>query len=672
MGPDGREVTIPDSLDTITTQKEAEFKTHMPEFGVNYVVPLYLSCESIRPLKSPIDDIPQEYKAEGLFFDPTFEMFDLNELFKRFDLSCVESLDPYRRVLYWLRLDRTKKGYGQIKCEHVIRKPRYVDGLLKSPGDIIQDPDEANYCMNYTVEYDREREGKAGYFPRSSPEVFISTNPDTKATRHQAKAQIDFEQCVTTQNPDGDENQSSTEKGIIRVTLNEPYEGEAPAFSTNHSGIYNNWPALMSLTPIPTSIYCNLSATEANKKLENHDVRQRSSAPVGWFDMYPTFGVWHVIEYCRSFGIPVTGAWVSKLFATKLVRDKFKPEKALTVPNLVNMDKGKTYGFINFSEYNDDDKQDYYTNPEWNFCVLTDYDYNGLTPPQQEALHSLTPEEGVLIMDGDTRAKLSIKGRNCGLSNGDGGGGVIIGYKYDSRWIDMVHLYKQERIIALSNWRRLITDPSIKPLLDEAVNVHAEPNMALDPFSKEVKVYSHTTEYDKAMRQRDTLEPKAVTFVDEYVVKGGATSALNVSKSTTTTTATTKSNLATPATNPTTTTSNPAKPQPAPDHLVKNDPGTSQEVEDPSMVDEPLTQMPDDQETHMDPEVPEVAEPAEPQSGKKRKHDEISATPILKAPRPLAPQALTPKTTNYGGSGGEKTGPELKKPKLIQANRKAH
>ena len=370
MGPTGQEVIFPDSLDNITPQKDWEFKTHMPETGINYIVSgIYLSCESIRPLRSPIEDLPQEYKAEGLFFDPSFDPINLDELFKRYDTGCVESLDQWRRVYYWLRLDKTIKDRCQTKFEHVIRTPRSIlskpdetgaeEVIEYVPGDIVEDPEHANYAMHYMIQYDRRRPSSDELYPRTSPEVFIQPPDQKKKTAsHQANGQLKFEQVVSmgAEQPKG-------EVGMMFIKLFEPKEDEQlPAFSINHSGIYNNWPALMSMTTIPVTVYANLSVSAANDRVENHNPRQRDDMPVGLFDMYCNYGVWHIIEYCRSFGIPVTGAWVNKLFDDKTRRDKFKPEKALAIPNIVNRDKGKTYGFINFSEYSDDDKKEYATN----------------------------------------------------------------------------------------------------------------------------------------------------------------------------------------------------------------------------------------------------------------------------------------------------------------------
>ena len=123
-------------------------------------------------------------------------------------------------------------------------------------------------------------------------------------------------------------------------------------------------------------------------------------------------------------------------------------------------------------------------------------------------------------------------GKPSYVSRGGTSGGDIIGYRYDPRWEQIIEVYKRERINSLSNWRRLINDATVRPLLDDAALFYASASIQIDPFSKIVVPYSYSDAGDKMARENDRLPPGLVSIVGPggYVVKEVKPSAMETNE----------------------------------------------------------------------------------------------------------------------------------------------
>jgi hypothetical protein len=276
----------------------------------------------------------------------------------------------------------------------------------------------------------------------TSTDVALSSQPSTSSSSNAIEYADTFRNEKTLM--------ASTTNGQILNSLWENHVDEC--------GINNEFANLMASHGIACSVLFRVYVEKTMKMQENNEESMRTETPAGIIEGGPAVVYWHVIEYVRKFGIPVTADWVKKVLSGQVEDDgtaltKFMcPSNLELRPNIVNLKNGDDYGFFNLSENRSINKDKFYV-PEnqWKFAVLFDYNYNALPKDWKAELKSLTPQDGTNIMTGQPIAN----GKTITLQPRNSTSCVIIAYKYNPEWSNQVTQFKKNRIMLLSTWRSL-------------------------------------------------------------------------------------------------------------------------------------------------------------------------------------------------------------------------
>jgi hypothetical protein len=507
-----------------------------------YEVKLYFSCRGMTQHRHVhLDGMPREYAIQATAFNPCFQEISMERVAWSKDKE--KNPDAFNYPYFWLTVG---KNYGSgapsivstldLTYEMVTREKIVEGENVKEIGYIIKD-DEVELSpagMIYGSSFFKVIPGSTtgDTYPETDPSCYIYNqtknivqNVDTK--KKYVNTQIKFAQWTNDEEKYMDpsfpieEHGSSTirtQSGTIKVALFDSV--------IDHCGITSNreWSAMMARLPIPVTFLGQIkndNPKDKDKKSEStFETAKEDSGALGLFEMTGRLGVWHVIEFTRLYGIPVTPEWVKATIDTAAspeIREKYCFEvnpACIQGSPIVNNMKGEHYGFFNLSEMGNSQKhflesKIFVKDSGWNFSVISDYQYQRLASDVKKALGTFTPEEGVDLLLGnsirDGRLRADFGGLNCG----SGGGGIIIAYRYNPEWPKLIANYKAKRCLELSNWRKILNDPENLAILEAATDYATKRYTATEIHDSIVKICPSDT---FATTEKDVLKDKKFQF----------------------------------------------------------------------------------------------------------------------------------------------------------------
>ena len=238
-------------------------------------------------------------------------------------------------------------------------------------------------------------------------------------------------------------------------------------------GVQSEFASLMASHGIPCSVLFQVYSKKTMEIPQNTSESSRQEYPAGLIHGGSVVTYWHVIEYARKHGIPVTASWAKKALDGSSSNDNsmvqvgrsrsndtsssssstyYPPQDAKLRQNIANA-KPEEYGFVNLSELPPSYNKEKYFGDGWKFAVLFDYNLQSIPADFRKEVKNLTPEDGANLLDMNPLSsgnRIILQARNTKTF-------VIVAYKYNPEWEKRVESFKKKRTTVLSNWRIMRT-----------------------------------------------------------------------------------------------------------------------------------------------------------------------------------------------------------------------